>query len=149
LIWSPDETIELGGSELGGFLGGSLPPTIFLYSCHYPIFSNPDETIELGGSELGSFLGGSLPPTIFLYSRHYPIFSNNPNLISCIAFFFFFRQLFESNFMNLGKFFEGTRDSSPSLPPPPTPHNNTIHHTNNLGNCFGKLIVVFLTSSTV
>jgi hypothetical protein len=65
------------------------------------------ETIELGGSELGVFLGGSLPPTIFLYSCHYPIFSNNPNLISRIAFFFFFRQLFESNFMNLGKFFEG------------------------------------------
>ncbi len=92
------------------------------------------ETIEVGDSELGGFLGGSLPPTIFLYSRHYPIFSYNPNLISHNAFFFFSRQLFESNFMNLGKFFEGTRDSSPSPPrhPPPITTQYTTQTTSSI-----------------
>jgi hypothetical protein len=52
-----NQTIELGGSELGSFLGGSLPPTIFLYSRHYPIFSNNPNLI----SPIAFFF--FLPPT--------------------------------------------------------------------------------------
>jgi hypothetical protein len=38
---SPNKTIELGHSQLGRFLGRSLPPPFLLMSCHFVIIQNP------------------------------------------------------------------------------------------------------------